>query len=84
MRTFPVPTTGVGRLDYTKSVERATQPFITPSLRQSRFVGHGGPWVLPTDPWPFGVWIVPWSMPQEDGTYDWTASSIVRNLLRGK
>lgn len=81
MTTFIVQPRGIGRLDYSKAVERSTQPFVTPTLRQSRFVGHGGPWILTPLPWPFGAWIVAWGMPQEDGTYAWTASSIVRNFF---
>jgi len=79
-KDFVIPTRGIGRLDYSKAIERSTQPFLTPTLRQSRFVGHGGPWILPADPWP-AMWAITWSMPQEDGTYDWTASSIVRNFF---
>lgn len=78
--TFPVEAKGMGRRDYTKAVERSTQPFITPSLRQIRFAGQGT-WTLPAGAWPGGWWYVAWAMPQDDGTWGWTASSVVQNLF---
>lgn len=72
--TFVVPAKGIGRMDYSSAIERATQPFVTPALRQDRFAGAGS-WILPVFPFPF-AWASLLPMPQEDGTWDWPASTI--------
>lgn len=79
MVVFTVPAKGVGRKDYTSTVERSTQPYVTPSLRQTRFTGVGT-FVLPVLIFPM-AWASLMSMPQEDGTWGWAASSIVMHTL---
>ncbi|GAH81381.1 unnamed protein product, partial [marine sediment metagenome] len=76
--TFEVATVGVGRMDYSKAVERSTVPYATPSLRQSRSASNVE-YTLPYYPWP-ATWYNAWGMPQYDGTYDWVASSIILNF----
>lgn len=73
--TFAVTARGVGRKDYTKTIERSTQPFITPSLRQTEISAYAS-FTLAVLPFPsIWVWLMP--LPQEDGTWYWLASSIV-------
>lgn len=76
-KTFTVEARGVGRKDYSEMVEHATQPFITPSLRQGRFSFSGATFILPVLlPFPRARSVAS-AMPQEDGTFGWFASSIV-------
>ncbi len=75
-KAFAVPTRGVGRLDYSRAIERSTEPFATPALRQDRSAGIYE-YTLPYIPWPGGSWYNAFPFPQEDGTWDWEASSII-------
>lgn len=73
-KTFVVEAKGIGRRDYTGGVQHSTSPFITPSLRQADFA------VIATFVVPVTIFPVAWAsaltMPQEDGTWGWLASSI--------
>lgn len=71
---FAVTTKGVGRKDYSRSVERSTQPFLTPTLRQDRFNITFND-VIITRPFPI-VFTFVFTLPQEDGSFDFEASSI--------
>lgn len=71
---FAMTSRGVGRKDYSKAVEYSTQPYITPSLRQDRDIALGT-FIEDTLPFP-NAWMFPLTLPQEDGTWDWLASSI--------
>ena len=76
---FDVQAQGVGRRDYTLRVERSTASLYTPSLRQLVFIArYSG--ILPTPPYPI-VYLFPIPMPQEDGTWDWEASSITMHFM---
>lgn len=75
VEAFTVATRGVGRKDYSRAVEHSVQPFITPTLRQDRFSLTGPLFTVPFQPFPL-VWEVPLTMPQEDGSWGWLASSI--------
>lgn len=77
--TFVAPVKGVGRKDYSKAIEYSTQPYITPSLRQDRDIAIGTV-TNPTLPFPT-AWMFPLLMPQEDGTWDWLASSITTHFF---
>jgi len=74
IQTFDVTAKGIGRKDYSRAIERSIQPFLTPTLRQTTFTA--------TATWTVAVTIFPVayasavSMPQEDGSWDWLASSI--------
>lgn len=75
IETFVVPAEGIGSRDYSKTVERSTSPFVTPSLRQMWISGTGR-WSIPTTPYPVTkVWGI--TMPQDDGTWGWVAGSII-------
>ncbi len=75
-KTFAVEARGVGRSDYSQAVEYATQPYITPTLRQARFSLINATFLDVTLPYPFG-YKVPILMPQEDGSFGWLASAVV-------
>lgn len=79
IETFVVEAVGVGRVDYSQAVERGTQPFVTPSMHQMKIVLIGT-FALPPVPWP-GAWLLPFAMPQEDGTWGWTASSLIMHFF---
>ena len=75
----PVIARGVGRRDYTENVERSTQPFVTMTQRQDRF-NFAGMWNLTTRTYPSSfVW--PFFMPQEDGSWELEASTIVAHFF---
>jgi hypothetical protein len=79
VQTFPVVTEGIGRVDYSLTVERSTATFYTPALRQQIYTAsYRG--TLPTLPpgWVYAV-VVP--MPQEDGSWWYEASSIAMHLM---
>jgi len=77
--TFAVKERGVGRKDYSGAIEYATQPFVTPSMRQTR-ITISDVWTLPVTAFP-GAWSLAVPMPQEDGSWDWYASSLVVNFF---
>lgn len=73
--TFAVPAKGIGRKDYSTNVEHSTAALVTPSLRQQLFVAvYVG--VLPCLAFP-EQYQFPLPMPQEDGSWDLEASSIM-------
>lgn len=74
VETFTVAARGIGRADYSKAIERSVQPFITPTLRQN-WMHFSGTFILDTFPFP-SIWIILLTMPQEDGSWGWLASSI--------
>jgi len=77
-QSYDVKARGIGRKDYTLSVERSTSALYTPTMRQEIFImRYAG--ILPTLPYPsVYLFIIP--MPQEDGTWGWEASSIVMHF----
>lgn len=77
--TFIVTPKGVGRKDYSKTTERSTQPFITPTLRQDRIEMHAD-FTLAVFPFP-SAWQFLIPLPQEDGTWWYEASSIVTHIF---
>lgn len=72
---FTAEARGVGRKDYSRAIERSTQPFITPTLRQDRLAAFGD-FLVPATAFPWG-WSALITQPQDDGTWDWIASSII-------
>lgn len=76
---YSVNTEGIGRKDYTLRVERSTASLYTPSLRQNVFImRYEG--VVPTLPYPsLYLFVIP--MPQEDGTWNWEASSVTMHFM---
>jgi len=75
VETFAITARGVGRKDYSKTTERSIQPFPTPTLRQDRF-NITGTVILPVIPFPWVYLFGPIPLPQEDGTWEYTASTI--------
>lgn len=75
VESLTVAAKGVGRRDYSRTIEHSIQPFPTPTLRQDRF-NILSTVVLPVIPFPYEYLFGPIPMPQEDGTWGYTASSI--------
>lgn len=78
-QTFTIPAKGVGRKDYSDAIERSVQPYITRALRQDSFEVYGV-WLMPVIPFPL-AWDFYLVMPQEDGTWDYLASSITLHFF---
>lgn len=73
-KPFPVKARGIGRRDYTESIQYSTAPFTTPSLMQQGFVALGT-FVVPVSIFPV-AWASAFPLPQEDGSFGFLASSI--------
>jgi hypothetical protein len=77
--SFIVPASGIGRKDYTVTVERSTAALYSPSLKQEVFImEYWG--ALATLPFP-SIYLFAIPMPQEDGTWGWEASSITMHFM---
>jgi len=79
IETFPVESQGIGRVDYTLSVERSTEALSDTHLRQGMW---GATWglALPTLVFPH-IYEAAQPMPQEDGTWDYLASSVTMHFM---
>jgi hypothetical protein len=75
IETFTVQARGIGRADFSKTIERSVQPFITPTLRQDRFTITDAIVTVPFLAFP-NCPEFPLTLPQEDGSWGWLASSI--------
>jgi len=75
VETFAVETQGIGRVDFTKTVERSTSNVPTSPLRQTS-VWTSASYVLPVGPYPL-YYIAVWPLPQENGTWAYPASTIM-------
>jgi hypothetical protein len=78
-QTFAVEAKGVGRKDYSTAIATAVETYITPTLRQDRWFVTGT-WEVDLTPVPL-AWIILIGMEQEDGSWDWPASSIVSHFF---
>lgn len=77
--TFEVLPAGIGRVDYSLAVERSTSNIWTAPLRQENYVS-GSDAVVPPLPWPWAyIGVMP--MPQEDGSFDYPASTITVHFV---
>jgi len=74
VESYTVKPEGIGRVDFTKTIERSTSNTPTSTLRQAMC------WTslslfLPVGPYPW-YYIAIWPLPQEDGTWAHEAGSI--------
>lgn len=72
---YEAPVKGIGRKDYSKMVERSVTAFATVALAQEWLTIYSKYCSIPVPAFP-DVYEVIIPMPQEDGTWDWLASTI--------